>query len=71
MSRFLVAMLIFSALSACHPDVRVEVEGVTGRDLEEAYSRCIRDDIYDRENDGRRQFEMRLACTQAVYGGRS
>lgn len=47
-------------LSGCYPEITVK-PGVTGFDLQAAYDRCIKFDSDD--------FDKRLSCTAAVYGG--
>lgn len=62
------------ALAGCRADVEVTHEGLSAHDLERAYDRCIEHDYLDKDAEGKRvyheaDFNKRLACTQAIYGG--
>jgi hypothetical protein len=59
---FLLAPLV---LAGCRPDVTIEQpEGITADDLARAYTLCV-------GYENRQDFDKRLACTAAVYGGRN
>lgn len=62
------------AVAGCRTDVDVTTEGLSAYQLDQAYERCIESHTFDRDaNDNRiyhaADFNKRLACTQAVYGG--
>lgn len=59
MKRLVLSAAAIALLSGCHTEVNVE--GVDGKDLYDAYRQCVGEILPP--------FEHRLACTAAVYGG--
>lgn len=70
MSKIVFILTAIFTLSACVPD-RTIVEGVTGNDLEHAYKTCTGYDDKLPNVTRQKAFEIRLACTAAVYGGQN
>lgn len=64
--RLILLPLVLLAVAGCRPDVRIEQsKGLDSFDLSRAYDRCIGGFVHPNHDD----FDKRVACTAAVYGG--